>query len=275
MKTISSRWYNIDFLRILFVIIIVYYHFIGASYATSYGEPFTALCYNSRSAGGICNSALFMMSGFFLYYSILKTDSFLAFVKHKVFRIWPCLAFLIFCIAVCSVFGIAKFDIGQNFLNLCFIHKNGSALTTKLSNANVSWFVCTLFWLSLFFFCIFKIAFKNYQGALFFISLLCWITLSIYINNPGREAFTVLYGMLSKSMAGAMACTSAGILIAAIFEKTNIKNMKLNFYIASICEILITFYILSCLIFVRFKEQYITIIILFSILFILFLLRGG
>lgn len=270
-----KRIYNIDFLRIFFVILIVYYHFIGAPYAIKYGEPFTSLAYNSRWIGPIGNAALFIVSGYFLFHSINNTDKFFSFLKSKFYRIWPNLAFLIGCLSFLDILGIIKIDIGLAFLNLCFITQQGTALATKSLYYNATWFVCTLFWVQIFYFCIFRIVFKNNPLFIpFFIFILSWMMLSIYINHPVRDN-TVLYGVLSKSGAGAIACVGIGILIAILFEKTQIKNLRLNFYIASLLEIGLIFYFIHGLLLVKFTTQYLLILLLFSILFILFIIRGG
>ena len=139
---VYQRIHNVDFLRLLFVILIVYYHLIPQAHVQDSSIPMlTWMKTNSRSIGFLGNAGLFIVSGVFLAPTLTKNgQTFFQFATHKLMRFWPTLCFAFMCMAIFGAFHLLKFDVGQNILNLLLIHQNGSGLTTKLSNKKAAVF---------------------------------------------------------------------------------------------------------------------------------------
>ena len=88
-KSPMKRLYNVDFLRLLFVVLIVYYHFIAQGYVQDEAVPVLSFMKtNSRSIGFVGNAGLFIVSGYFLAGTLCKPLSFLQFAMHRLIRFW-------------------------------------------------------------------------------------------------------------------------------------------------------------------------------------------
>ncbi len=269
----KEYFYNIDILRIALVILIVYYHFIRMSFAQDYDISLLHnLAKNVSYSGAIGNGALFIVSGYFLYSSFLRhKESFLVFATRKLIRFWPVLLFAVIIMGILGVFGLTHFDIGQNILNLFLITRGGGGLTTKLTNLNVTWFVCALFWCSLFYYALY-ISIKDKFKFNFITCLITYFGLVLYINSPLKD-IEVIHGIFSKGGTLAMSHIGLGMLINIFLS--GFDKIKINYMIASILEIGISVYLIWGCIFKKFQENYIFIIITFCILFVLFLLNSG
>ena len=164
MQTKEKEYhYNIDFLRILFVLFVVYYHFIRAKYVLDYDiDIFNNLAKNARYIGEVCNSALFIISGYFLSRSLIKNISLFNFAFHRLMRFWPVLFFGVSCMWLLSLFKLVSFKTGANNLNLLCITKVGGGLATQFNNLTPTWFVCALFWCSIFYYVLYKAVKNNY-----------------------------------------------------------------------------------------------------------------
>lgn len=264
-----DRLYNIDFLRIILVVLIVFYHLLGAGYVQTYNiELYKELLTNTRSIGIICNSIFFMISGYFLYNSLFSEDYTLKdFVIKKILRFWPVLAFSVLICAIFSLFGWIHFDVDGNLLLLCMIHKNGSGLATHLTNFNSSWFVCWLFWLQIFYFGLSKIVKKEFNYN-FLIAILVYLSLLIYVNNPGRD-YELIYSWIPRGGLLGFIMTGIGILINAINSKIKIS---INMVLSSIIEISLFGYFIYGFFFGPFRDDFILTIIA-VIIFLFFIIN--
>ncbi len=112
----------------------------------------TELVQKSNLAGRNIVNAFLFLSGFFLLQSFDKkseVDTY-KFILNKFLRLWPVMAFSFLFVLP---FGI--FDKYNDTLNLFFIN-SGLGLTTKSSVNAASWFICVLFFLSIFFYYLMK-----------------------------------------------------------------------------------------------------------------------
>lgn len=275
----KKRYYNIDFLRIFFVVLIVYYHFMKANYVTNWHIPFFEnLTKNVAWAGSVGNATLFIVSGFFLYASFLKyQEPFLKFAIRKLIRFWPVLCFAIILAALLGAFGLTlcnfkHFDIGQGILNLFAITK-GTGLTTKLSNTYASWFVCNLFWTSIFYYALFKITNNKFKYN-FIVAIITFFGFILYVNSTLRD-IEVIYGVMPKSLILALSHIGLGILIYNLIDNINLKQIKFNKILFTIFELSLSFYLVHGCIIKKFKENYFVLILATSFLFILFIINQG
>lgn len=271
----KKRYYNIDFLRIVFVVLIIYYHFIKSSYVVSWHVPLLDnLAQNVKWAGTVGNAILFVISGYFLFSSFLKyQEPFLKFAIRKLFRFWPVLVFASLSIGVLDLFDLVQFDIGQNVLNIFLITAGGGGLTQKLTNLNVTWFVCALFWCSIFYYALFKIIKDRFKFN-FAVSLIFYYNIVIYLNSSIRD-YQVVHGIFSRAGACAMALIGLGMLLYQLFNQINWDKIKTNPIILTILEAALITYLTYGCIFKVFKETYMVMLIASISLFVLFLLNRG
>lgn len=97
-----GKFENIEFLRFLFCIIIVYFHIFHSSIlkfieGLNSTPIYKTLCTNCSDAW-IIVEFFFIMAGFFLYKSYLKNknQTFVEFAIKKIIRLWPVFAFATF-----------------------------------------------------------------------------------------------------------------------------------------------------------------------------------
>ena len=269
----NKRLYNVDFLRLFFVILIVYYHIIPHDYIQSNNlSVLISMNINSRWVGTIGNAALFIISGYFLAFSFDKKDkNFLQFAFHKLMRFYPTLCFAVLCMGALSILHLVKFNVGQNILNLFLITQNGTSLTSQLTNLNATWFVCSLFWCSLFYFALYSIINDEYKFN-FVVSIISYFGAVLYINSNLRD-FQIIFGIFSKSGSIAISMIGLGILLRNFLIK--IENIKINYWLATLLESLLLFYLLHGFLIKKFKETYLVIVIACCALFVLFILQQG
>lgn len=270
---IKDYHYNIDFLRILFVLFVVYYHFIRAKYVIGYDlDIYNNLARNARYIGEVCNSALFIISGYFLSNSFVKNISLFKFAFHKLMRFWPVLFFGVCSMFILSIFKLVPFNIGANILNLFCITKVGGGLAMQFNSLTPTWFVCALFWCSLFYFTLYKIINNKYVFN-FVLAILIYFNFVIYLNSPLHD-YELVGGIFSKGGCYAMANIGVGILIKMFIEEIQNKSFNLNQPIITFIEVGLFCYLIQGFIY-RFREELLVVLISFVVLFILFILKQG
>ena len=234
---------NIDFIRFVLVMIIVYAHCIGIFPAIAQGgQEITGMLKQlSLMPMHVALCSFFMMSGYFLYNSYLKNPELETkyFVFKRVLRLWP---LLLFSFVVLLIIG--KFNT-MCILDTFFINI-GLGLVDKSSNNPACWFVAVLVVLSaLFYFVIRNFGTKN--GA-FFCSICAFIGYAILntaFNVNILYSQTVPYiPFLTYGMLYGISNISLGILIAMLLKELPDMNLKLpSRIIVTILEIFLFAYL--------------------------------
>lgn len=268
---------NIEALRFIFAMVIVYYHILHDNLFKLY-EDFIPL-QNFRSS---CNDAhyivelFFIIAGFFLYktYEKYKDSSIFVLGLNKFFRLWPVLAFSILCCYILHLCNFIGFNGYREFLDLLLMQNNGISKTY----GGINWFVSSLFWAFIFYFILLKNCSRNFAN-----SIIAVITYFSYVGlvhlGFGRE---VVNDFLSLGVLRGVAGLGLGYLLALFIEnlskiKINIKTPKiLTYIIASTVEI----YCLGFLLynFTAHRMSYrnpMIFVFVFSILLILFVQKKG
>lgn len=265
---------NIEFLRFIMSIIIVYFHMIGSNISKYVSNPIYnelgKLCNNSY----LCVEMFFIIAGFFLYKSSQKEISFSKFTIDKIARLWP---MLFASIVITLIFKIFHFNNANGytlFINSFFLQSIGVSLDYK----GINWFISPFFWVMLFYFYLAK----NYKekNVLLAISLLVYFSLVGLINRFnggfGRETFEIFF---NGGVCRALSHIGIGFLIGKAlsnieFKKTTKKD--LSFFIISLIEITICGFILYHFLAhpITYSNKLIFSII-FCILFICFIAKKG
>lgn len=92
----NPRYYNIECLRFLLSLIIVYYHLLHASIVSRSPVPHVYdFLKDWSSAAGIAVEAFLIIGGYFIYISTKKNinKSFLEVALNRFIRLWPVMAF--------------------------------------------------------------------------------------------------------------------------------------------------------------------------------------
>ncbi len=272
----KKRYYNIDFLRIFFVILIVYFHFIRYTISGIAQCPLIdKLSENAMWIGQMGNAALFIISGYFLYETFIRyKEPFIKFAIRKLIRLWPTLCFALISMYLCSLFNLCQFDIGQNLLNMFLITKGAGGLTVKYSSLIVSWFICALFWCSLFYFALFKIIKDEFKFN-FVLMIIIYYTLVLFLNSTSIPHQDVIFMFFSRSGASAVGMIGLGIILRQVFKQINLNRIKLNPLILTACEIALFFYLVNGCFFKVFKDTLSVIFFADLILISLFILNKG
>lgn len=202
----TKRYYNIEALRFLFALMIIYYHILHANIMNYVNENsvYTTLQTLSDNAGFIVE-CFFIISGYFLCETFFKKteQSTLDFVLKKIFRLGPVLWFSI----LVGILGFSQ-KIQPAVFNSLFLQCIGLSLEYK----GINWYISPLFWASIFYFALLKSC-ENKKanlaiGVLVYFSYLVNIS---YLNGGfGRET---VFGVVNLGLARALAGIGLGYLI--------------------------------------------------------------
>lgn len=282
---------NIEFLRFVFVLMIVFAHIIEfcirrtglyADYEvyTKYWGPVIDAF--------LCVDYFFIVSGFFLFFHFKnKQDSTLEFAVNKIIRFWPLLAFSIILFGVLSLFHICKFYSYGNIISLFFLYTVFAEPMGIAVNNGASWFICQLFWISLFLHYSYKTLSQRMFNIIMFLIIFFSFTVILHFNSgtiPGvqMQVFGCVPGAVLRALATICLGYFVGMLWANIsdyvknFQIKNKLKSALFFISVSALEIYLFVFLINNSIFhkIHFNNDLLFIII-FCSLFILFLCRKG
>lgn len=275
----KEKFLNIDFLRFICILIIFLFHYCAEIAFGKYGKGYSFENFtNDTSSGYIAVYFFFIMSGFFLAYTFNKNLSVIDFIKKKILRLWPCLAFVNILMLISSFFGIIKFKLYANFLSLLFLNCSGIAIST--TNITVDWYISVLFWVSLFYFYIFKYFKKEYYNFFIPIIVLLSFTFLVHVTNGGMGGhIEVYYNFINIGLVRGLSSIGLGYIIFNFYEYLKNKPFcdSLNSLITySIIEgYLLGFVVYESILHKMSFNNKIILVIAFSFLFLSFLLKRG
>ncbi|MBR2068149.1 MAG: acyltransferase [Candidatus Gastranaerophilales bacterium] len=272
----TNYLYNIDFLRFIFILIIMYGHTLGFLQEKCNPELISSLLGQSSVASYVGIASFFILSGYFLYNSYLKhqeTQTKDYFIR-RVLRLWPMLL----------VSGVVLIIAGKfnrmDMLGLFFINA-GTGLVNKGLYNGASWFICVLLFVSTFYYFIITSCKEKY--VLFICSLFSfWGYASISSSiEESKMAVSLIEGSnwLTLGMVLGLSNIALGIIIAILIKNYKSIDIKLKTpvkLLITIGEISLFGFILSHIL---FNKHPIMILpyweFLFIILFLLFIFKMG
>lgn len=278
-QNINKRYfYNVDFLRFIFSVIIVYFH-IFSNIGKFYNNSIVTDTY--LHLGKICENAylivdcFFIIAGFFLFRTILANKTnFKQYIINRIARLWPVLAF---SFLICVIFF--KYKLYTAIINSLFLQCIGVTLLYK----GINWYISPFFWVSIFYFYILKNFDKKYIHLI--IAFCIYFSLVGNINyfdgGTGRETIKIFF---NTGVMRALSGIGIGYFIGYLYE--NIKDKitysiktvkeKCSFLIVSALEIYCFVFLINNFLFHKISYQnHLIFLIIFSVLFFCFLIKKG
>lgn len=207
----GEELHSVNFLRFVFSFILVYFHILHANIIpfTNGSKFYENLAENSH--GDILVECFFILSGFFMFYSLgkKKASTFSSFAYSKAARLWPMLAFV-------TLLDVCFFNarLINAFFNLLFLQCVG----LSLDYAGINWYISPLFWSFLFYFGLHRFI-RDEAKFRFAAAVLTTVGYLMSFNAFGGEfSRSVSFGFVSLSMARAIAGMGLGYLIASIVQ---------------------------------------------------------
>ncbi|MBR1424961.1 acyltransferase [bacterium] len=256
----NCKYYNVEFLRIVFSIGIVCFHLFTNMIKYVGEDPLLLHLADKTKHAGMIVECFLIIAGFFLFYSLKNKpeQSWLEFSLNKIARLWPVFAFSIFCFVILSFIGFIKINFYTQFVNLFFLQCIGVTLEYK----GINWYISPFFWTMILYFGILK-SFKIGKANLI-IAILTYFSFVGLINNFsggfGRETFNIFFN------AGLMRCLASigiGYFVGCLHDR--VKN----------CPEVFINRIEKCVKFVINYQNKLIYVIVFAILFFLFILKQG
>ena len=266
------RFKNVDFLRFILAVLIVMFH----------GKDIIQL---PAWLGGIkhcnvCVDFFFLIAGFLLFYKFKPDVDTWNFSIKRFWRLAPNLWLSIALLGILSIFikGI-HWDLIGNFLRVLLLHCVGFSPITGGTSMVISWFISSLFWVSIFYVYIAKIFEKKYLNLIIWILVV--ICYALYLQNGhfktgGHTANICL--IFNIGICRALASMGLGYFLSMAYNKGVLQNVKEKGAIfISICECfligLLTYYMI-------FSAKLpgktgMVLIVAFAILFYFMLIKKG
>lgn len=272
---------NIEFLRILFTIIIIMLHLFSKSYLYGIAPDVRIFhhLHNSTVDADKCIDFFFIIAGFFLALKINPYISTFDFAQKRIIRLYPIVFICILGYLIASFLGMGHFDLYQNIFTLLTI--NGVGLTFKIGNSGQLWFVSALLWSSIFYFYIIRNFDKKYVNI--FIALITFFSYSLLLHHGNGHLHSFMeniYYAFNAGLLRAFGGLGIGYFVnmwySKCFREESIQNNIFQKVLITGLEI----YLLSFLIWnlvlsqINYGNDFI-FIIYFVTLFCLFLIPQG
>lgn len=220
----THKLYNIEFLRFIFSVIIVYYHILHNNLPSKLGEStayLNALADKCNYAGYVVE-CFFILAGYFLFQSYIKRPELTVkeFAYKKAVRLWPVL-FVSILIAI-LFFGVDEIP---SLFNALFLQCIGVSFDYQ----GIAWYISPFFWTILFYYVLIRCS-KNKKTANIMIGVITYFSYVVLVNNFfGRET---IFGILNLGLLRALGGIGVGYLIGLCLKSINelpfVKNFKGN-----------------------------------------------
>ena len=277
-----KKLYNIELFRFIFSVLIAYGHMM-----LFYLFPVNREAFSWCNMGQTWDATLtivdcfFLMTGFFMFNTLTnkKDVTTLEFAKGKIIRLWPVYFFSFVVFFVLSKFKVCSFNLYDDVLNLLFLQCSGHKLS--LGDSGYSWYISSLFWVSLFYFYLLR----NFQkkNARLVIGIMTFFSYILLIHKfdggVGAHISPPLLELFVPGILRALGGMGLGYFIGEIFDNLkNIKSEDLNIYkriSISATELIITLFLLYNYLIKKVYNNSLLYILAFGVLLLLLALQIG
>lgn len=274
----SQRRNNIDALRFVSSLIIVYYHILHSNIMDFVGDNAQYQILQGKSGDAGCIVEMFLIiAGFFLYYSYSNHPQMgiMEFILSKLFRLWPV---LFFSIAASSLL-YRKFSYAS-LLNVFLLQCIGISMDYK----GINWYVSPFFWSLILYYVLLKSVDSKKQNIV--IPLMVYFSYVINLNYTnggfGRET---IYNVFSLGFLRCIAGIGLGYCLGRIIECLYVPRYRKIFHISNkvIETIVYSTVEVVCFAFtiyytvcgrIPYSNKFVFVIV-FSTLFVCFVLKKG
>lgn len=237
---------NIEFLRIVFTYIIVFYHILTVNF-------------NIWTAGWLGVEFFFILSGVFFTLTYNPKKDIHLFIEKKIIRFLPTTIFGAIIALICN----GSFDANRFFADV-FLYS--SIFPDIVGYNGPAWYISVLFWVLLFFFMIRKAMEKNKAYLIIFV--ITFVSSICVIKY--RDIFI---GVFSSHLVRGLACIGIGCFVGETYLIYQ-ERMRNSIFI-SILELFLLLYSILCIFVNSLFCDRIIACICFSFLIFLFLQKKG
>ncbi len=212
---------NIEILRFIFSLIIVYSH-LHLGIINNFGDlipVYKTLIENSHWAH-LPVDFFFIISGFFLFLTTNFNQNFIDFAKKKLIRFMPTIVFALILTFIFSLFTPISYAKFNNIFVLLNLQNVG--LTFKNGNVGTAWFVSSLFWTLCFYFYLYKCVERKIFNLI--TACIIFFCYSLWIHTDGVQYINIAY-VFNRGMIRAFAGVGTGYFLSMIY-KDNIESIK-------------------------------------------------
>ena len=210
----ARRLWNLDALRFVFAVLIVYYHVAGG-----YILPFVGKDAYYRQMAANCSKMcmaahlFFVISGFFLLNSINRLQEgsrlFIDFARDKIIRLWPALF-----VSLLIMYLVHKISWPMLFLNSFFLQCIGVSFLYR----GLLWWVSCLFW-ALIFWGGLAVVICDKKRFNFVGGVVVYLCIVLNMQN-GHETFgrDVVFGFFCLGLLSAIGLVGVGVFLSQLLN---------------------------------------------------------
>lgn len=272
---------NINFLRFLFCLCIVLTHISNALCGNVEIEQSVPLYHhivNNSKFNTIPVDCFFILSGFFLFNTTNFNENFYEFAKKKIIRLLPVVLFAIILWHIVSSV-VLHHGVPFNHELWAVLMLQNIGLTTFSPLLGNIWFVSTLFWVSGFYFYLFKIIDRKWFNLI--TAGLVFAGYALYLHTGDHKPFENIYYVLNYGTIRGLAGIGLGYFIWQLFND-HLKNIRcnktsiINKLIYTGLELIFILAIFKNIVFKAMSyDNKLLLILDFALLFILFIVKKG
>lgn len=265
---------NIEFLRVIFIIILVYCH-LPLLTSVFPNIPMYKFISDNAKFSMLVVDFFFILSGFFLRYTTdFKQDTF-DFIKKRMKRLWSVVAFGIVCYIALSFFNITSY--GKNIYDYIYAFFFLDNIGVTLHHVGPSWYVSVLLLVSLFYFYLYKALPEKIANLI--IGFLVWLAYVFTINADGgfiQQHIRIENNIFCMGLLRGIGGIGLGIFLYYVYEHYKDKIPNQNKLVYTFLEIGVLSWSIYALISAPSDiHNSMIFIIAFLILIWLFLIKKG
>ena len=224
----KPKMQNIEFLRIVFTLVILLFHIHGM--------------FHYFSKGRYAVEFFFILSGFFFALTYDRAPTVIDFIKRKFIRFTPA---IIFCSIAC---GISKTNIDFSTLSADWLFWSNTGLFNGDSYTIAAWYISVLFWVTLLYFYLLKNHRKETVyaliGVLTFLAYAACVRFGFGRLNGLGDKGNIGY-MITLSMMRGVGGIGLGFFLAQFYMNRDQEKMRFKTWQYTIAELALL--IMPCL----------------------------
>ena len=278
---------NIEFLRVVLLLGIIMHHmFMSTSFA--FNKLFSDVSlfnFLSKAFDSGMNGveAFFIISGFLFVLTFKESQSFIDFIKNKYLRLSPVICVSVSLSFIGTLLGVLKFNVVPDLLSIFLL--NNFVISFGNCSNRALWFTSALFSGLILYWFIIKGVKRSDLKYKIVLSLVLFAYTLLIIFSHGRfvKPYINYFYIFNIGFLRALGGIGIGCLVG-MFYKEYFNKLKENFYISlnsfsyigiTVLEVLFLGLTFWWLMMPHARMNNIIFVVIFTILFILFILRKG